>query len=102
MCAGERIKTVKSSNQMETMGGGVQPQKVVTMDLHNFVATHAGYTYGPVIFATLLAATWKVEAIADFYDAHSLAQWGFANAATYTIFAIWSMFAVHGLVCCYR
>ena len=96
------MKTVKSSNHMATMAGAEKASKTVTMDLHSFIDSHAGYKYGPAIVGTLLAATWRVPAIADFYDAHSLAPWGLANAATYTIFAICSMFAVHGLVCCYR
>jgi hypothetical protein len=105
--AKNKMKTVKSSSMMAMMGGGgagaaKAATPSVTMDLHRFLSTHAGYKYGPLIVTAVLAASWQVPAVADFYASRSLEPWGLANAATYTVFAIWSMFAVHGLVCCYR
>lgn len=98
------MKTVNSTNNMAGMSDDTTKPRAqtVTMDLHSFVLSHAGYKFGPLIVACVLAATWRVPAIADFYEARSLEPWGAANAAMYTVFAIWSMFAVHGLVCCYR
>mmetsp|Transcript_5934 Transcript_5934/g.15079 ORF Transcript_5934/g.15079 Transcript_5934/m.15079 type:complete len:198 (+) Transcript_5934:250-843(+) len=107
------MRTVKSSIQLsmgddnaaaastKTAAAAAAP-KPVTLDLHTFIAAHPGYTYGPLIVCAILAASWHVPPVAEFYASRDLTPWGAANAASYTLFAIVTMFAVHGAICCYR
>jgi hypothetical protein len=70
------MKTVKSSTKL-AMDDAPAKAARVTMDLHSFVQKHDGYKYGPLIVCAVLAATWHVPVIANFYESRNLAGGSF-------------------------